>query len=166
LVATGSPGELGLLQALAEVFRANHDAAVGWVKAGSGESLQMLKDGAVDIALVHAPEDEKQAMTEGWAESRVLIGANEFYIVGPESDPAQISHVGGVVDVYQRIAAKGALFISQGDDSGTHRLEKKIWKLAGVVPSGKWYRETHTFMLASLEQANDRGGYFMTDSST
>lgn len=165
-VATGSPGELGLLEALAESFNAEHDVTMCWVKAGSGKSLKLLKAGKVDACMVHAPSAEKQAMKEGWAVGRTLIGSNEFYIVGPISDPAGIASASSVAEAYAKIAKSKSLFLSRGDNSGTNKKELAIWKKADVSPGGEWYVITKDFMMATLEQANKMKGYFMTDSST
>lgn len=165
-VATGSPGELGLLNALAEVFNAKQDGTMCWVKAGSGKSLKLLRAGKVDACMVHAPAAEKKAVAEGWAVGRTLIGSNEFYIVGPASDPAGIVGAKDAADAYARIAKAQAPFMSRGDNSGTNKKELSIWKRAGVSPKGSWYVITKDFMMATLKKANDMNGYFMTDSST
>jgi tungstate transport system substrate-binding protein len=165
-LATGSPGELGLLKELADPFLAANGAALCWVKAGSGESLQFLSSKQVDTIMVHAPAAEKKAVEEGWAVNRTLLGSNEFYIVGPEGDPARIAEAGTAAEAYGKIAAAGARFFSRGDNSGTHRKELAVWKQAGVEPSGAWYIVTEDFMTATLKRANDESGYFMTDSST
>ncbi len=165
-LATGSPGELGLLKELGEAFAKKADARLDWVKAGSGESLAYLKSGQVDMIMVHAPAAEKKAVAEGWAAGRVLIGSNEFFIVGPAADPAHIGHAKTATEAYRKIATAGAKFYSRGDDSGTHKKELSIWKMAGLTPSGDWYIVTKAFMTATLKRANDEGGYFMTDSST
>jgi len=165
-LATGSPGELGLLKVLAETFNEKNKTTLCWVKAGSGKSLALLKAKEVDIALVHAPAAEKAAVQEGWAIKRTLIGSNEFYIVGPESDPAGIKEAKSAAEAYQKIAAAQANFLSRGDNSGTHKKEMSIWKAAGREPSGDWYIVTKDFMMATMKKANDLPGYFMTDSST
>lgn len=165
-LATGSPGELGLLKELGEAFAKKADARMDWVKAGSGESLEYLKSRQVDMIMVHAPAAEKKAVADGWAQGRVLIGSNEFFIVGPAADPAHIAHAKTGAEAYQKIAATQAKFFSRGDDSGTHRKEISIWKMANVIPAGDWYVVTKAFMTATLKRANDEGGYFMTDSST
>ncbi len=90
-LATGSPGELGLLEELATAFNATQGTTMCWVKAGSGKSLKLLQAGQVDIVMVHAPAAEKKAIEDGWAIKRSLIGSNEFYIVGPKNDPAKIA---------------------------------------------------------------------------
>jgi len=165
-LATGSPGELGLLKELGEAFAKKADARLDWVKAGSGESLTYLKAKKVDMIMVHAPAAEKKAVAEGWAQGRVLIGSNEFFIVGPANDPAHIAHAKTGAEAYAKIAAAHAKFFSRGDDSGTHRKELSIWKQANVQPAGDWYIVTKSFMTATLKRANDESGYFMTDSST
>jgi len=165
-LATGSPGELGLLEVLAQEFGQKNSVRLCWRKAGSGASLKMLKAKEVDIVMVHAPAAEKQAVEEGWAIKRSLIGSNEFYIVGPIDDPAGISKAASAADAYQRIAAAKAPFLSRGDNSGTHKKEMAIWQKAGIQPGGDWYIVTKTFMMATLKQADAENGYFMTDSST
>jgi len=165
-LATGSPGELGLLEQLASAFNPDHGTSLCWVKAGSGESLQMLKSGEVDMIMVHAPAAEKQAVEQGWARKRTLIGSNEFYLTGPSADPAGVRGASGAADAFSRIAGAKALFFSRGDNSGTHKKELAAWKLAGIEPSGAWYVVTGQFMMATLKRADAEQGYFMTDSST
>ena len=165
-LATGSPGELGLVKALAEEFNKSHDSTVCWTEAGSGASLKLLQNKQVDMIMVHAPAAEKQAIIEGWAIKRSLIGSNEFYIVGPKSDPAGISKAESAADAYAKIAAAMAKFFSRGDNSGTHKKEMAIWEKAGIQPSGDWYIVTKTFMTETLKMADENNGYFMTDSST
>ena len=165
-VATGSPGELGLLKRLSEEFLPNHQASMCWKKAGSGASLKLLKGKEVDLVMVHAPMAEKQAVEEGWAVKRTLIGSNEFYIVGPKDDPARIAEAKSAAEAYAKIASAQAKFLSRGDNSGTHKKEMALWKKSGVIPSGDWYITTKAFMMATLKKANEINGYFMTDSST
>ena len=165
-LATGSPGELGMLKVLTDVFNSKHDTSMCWRKAGSGKSLQLLKQKEVDVVMVHAPAAEKKAVKEGWAVKRSLIGSNEFYIVGPKNDPANISNVKSAAEAYANIAKTQAKFYSRGDNSGTHKKEMAIWKQAGIQPAGAWYLISKTFMMATLKMANETNGYFMTDSST
>jgi tungstate transport system substrate-binding protein len=116
--------------------------------------------------MVHAPDAVNKAIAEGWATNRTLIGSNEFYIVGPKSDPANIKSATSGADAYSKIAQAQSPFISRGDKSGTHQKEMDIWKKAGISPEGKWYIVTNDFMTASLKRANIENAYFMTDSST
>lgn len=165
-LATGSPGELGLLKELASAFNHKHGTTMCWVKAGSGKSLKLLKAKQVDAVMVHAPAAEKAAVKEGWAIKRSLIGSNEFYIVGPKSDPAGIARAESAADAYAKIAKTKTPFLSRGDNSGTNKKEIGIWKTAKVTPQGDWYIITKDFMMATLKKANEVNGYFMTDSST
>jgi tungstate transport system substrate-binding protein len=165
-LATGSPGELGILKALAEAFNSGKSASMCWRKAGSGESLKLLKDKQADMIMVHAPAAEKKAVEDGWAVRRTLIGSNEFYIVGPPDDPAKISSAKSAAEAYAKIESSQAKFFSRGDNSGTHKKELEVWSKAGISPSGNWYAITKDFMAATLRRADAEKGYFMTDSST
>jgi tungstate transport system substrate-binding protein len=165
-IATGSPGELGLLAELADSFCQKHSVTLCWRKAGSGGSLRLLKQGAVDAALVHAPKAEKQAVAQGWATGRTLIGGNRFYLVGPGPDPARAAQAAGIAQAYARIARIKARFITRADNSGTHKREMAIWRKAGIKPEGSWYLPSRDFMMASLRLAAREKAYFMTDSST
>lgn len=166
ILATGSPGELGLLEELADAFNQDHNSRMCWVKAGSGKSLSLLKAGKVDMAMVHAPAAEKQAVKDGWAAQRTLIGSNEFYLVGPMADKGKVKGAESVAQAYRNIADNKALFYTRADNSGTHKKELSIWQSADIKPAGDWYQPTNDFMRASLKKANANGGYFMTDSST
>jgi len=165
-LATGSPGELGLLKVLGEEFAKKDNTTLCWVKAGSGESMKFLKDKQVDMIMVHAPAAEKKAVEEGWATKRVLIGSNEFYIVGPAEDPAGIKTAKTASEAYKLIAGSKSKFFSRGDNSGTHKKEMDAWQNAGIQPAGDWYIVTKDFMMATLKRADAEKGYFMTDSST
>jgi tungstate transport system substrate-binding protein len=166
VVATGSPGALGLLKALAEPFCQANQCRVKWTKKGSGASLKALKAGEVDMVMVHAPAAEKKAIEEGWATMRTLLGSNEFYIVGPQSDPAGIRKAKSAKEAYTMIAQTKAKFFSRGDNSGTHKKEMEVWEMAGIKPEGPWYIITRDFMGPTLMRADRELGYFMTDSST
>ncbi len=165
-LATGSPGELGLLKMLGEAFDKKEGARLVWIKAGSGASLNLLKSQQVDMIMVHAPAAVNKAIADGWATNRTLIGSNEFYIVGPKNDPANIKTATSGADAYSKIAKSQSNFISRGDKSGTHVKEMDVWKNAGINPSGNWYIVTNDFMTASLKKASSENAYFMTDSST
>ena len=165
-LATGSPGELGLVKVLAEAFSEKNNVSLCWIKAGSGVSLSYLKKKEVDMIMVHAPKAEKEAVKDGWASDRSLIGSNEFYITGPSKDPALIKDSSSAVEAYSRIATKQALFYTRADNSGTHKKELSIWSKALMSPNGNWYTINKDFMLATLKKADTTGAYFMTDSST
>ena len=128
--------------------------------------MRMLKERKVDMVLAHAPAAERQAVADGWAKGRKLIGSNEFWIVGPASDPAGIAKATDASAAMRRIQESGAKFVSRGDNSGTHQKENEIWRAAGLTPGGAGYIVTKDFMTASMKRANDEGAYFLTDSST
>jgi tungstate transport system substrate-binding protein len=165
-IATGSPGELGLLEAIATDFARRHDASVIWFRAGSGQAMNLLRERRVDMVLAHAPPAERRAVAEGWATGRQLIGSNEFWIVGPANDPAKIAEAKDAVDAFRRIEAAKAKKVTRADNSGTHQKEMEIWRLAGIDPKGDWLIPTRDFMTASLKRADAEGAYFLTDSST
>ena len=130
-LATGSPYELGLVDALFDEFKKDIPCELTVTQAGSGASLKLLKEGSVDVVMVHAPAAEEAAVKEGWALHRTYIGANDFVIAGPKSDPAKINNCNSIVCAYQKIAQKGAPFVSRGDNSGTNKKELAIWKQVG-----------------------------------
>ena len=165
-LATGSPGELGLLEVLANNFAITHDATVSWYKAGSGQAMRLLEERKVDMVLAHAPAAERKAVADGWATGRNLIGSNEFWILGPENDPAKVASSADALEAFKRIMDSGAKFVSRGDNSGTHQKENEIWKAAGRTPNASMLIITKDFMTASMKRANDEGAYFLTDSST
>ncbi len=165
-LATGSPYESGLVDALFAEFKKEVPCELNVTKSGSGDSLQLLKSGQVDIIMVHAPEAEQQAVKEGWALNRTYIGGNAFVILGPAEDPAAIKECKDVLCAYKKIAEKKAVFITRGDNSGTHKKELGIWEKTGIKPEGGWYRTSKDFMMASLQKAASEKGYFMVDRST
>ncbi|MDE3208758.1 MAG: substrate-binding domain-containing protein, partial [Pseudomonadota bacterium] len=166
-VATGSPGELGLLRVMAELFlQDNKSVSIAWIKAGTGRSLSLLKTCQVDLAMVHVPFEKQPIIFADTGLKRSIIAGNEFYLVGPRGDPAQVRYAHSIEDAYSRIAAKKCPFISRGDDSGTHQTEMAIWHRTQYHPGGSWYIISHDFMTASLLLANSRKAYFMLDSST
>lgn len=165
-LATGSPGELGLVESLAAEFSRHQPLRLHWYKAGSGAALRMLRAGLVDVVLVHAPDAERDAVAAGWAAERTPIGGNAYYLVGPRDDPAGVRAAPDVIDALRRIAGKREKFLSRGDRSGTHRRELALWHEAGIEPDWPGYAESGDFMAASLRRANAEGAYFLTDSST
>jgi tungstate transport system substrate-binding protein len=165
-LATGSPGELGLIEALAVAFGEKEPAQLAWYKAGSGAALELLRTRNVDLVMVHAPAAEQRAVEAGWAARRTLVGGNAYYLVGPLDDPASIRDSHDVLDAFQRIATAEVKFLSRGDQSGTHREELAFWEAAGFEPDWAGYYASGDFMAASLRMANRDGAYFLTDNST
>jgi tungstate transport system substrate-binding protein len=165
-LATGSPGELGLVRELAARFSDEEPIRLEWYKAGSGTALELLKTGQADLVMVHAPAAEKAAVEAGWAARRTPIGGNAYYLVGPPDDPAGIRSAVDALDALRRIASTGSSFLSRGDQSGTHRRELALWEEAGIAPDWPGYAESGDFMAASLRRAGAEGAYFLTDNST
>lgn len=170
-LATGSPGDLGLIEALALDFSQHTAARVAWYRAGSGQALAMLQAGQVDMVMVHAPDAELQAVQAGWASDRTLVGGNSYYLVGPGDDPAGVDKARDILSAFRNIAATHALFLSRGDNSGTHQRELELWSDADISPTGassrgEWYQTGGGFMLEGLRKAHAMGAYYLTDSST
>ncbi|MCD4842858.1 MAG: substrate-binding domain-containing protein [Methanosarcinales archaeon] len=165
-IATGSPYELGLVDALSTPFNEINNCTIEVTKAGSGASINLGREGKVDLVMVHAPEAEDEFIADGYGLNRTYIMYNDFVIVGPDNDPAEINGITDVADAYEKIAKTKSIFFSRGDNSGTHNKEMHVWNLTGITPEGDWYIITNDFMGATLEMADTQQGYFMTDRST
>ncbi|HTP64452.1 MAG TPA: substrate-binding domain-containing protein [Geobacteraceae bacterium] len=167
LATTTSTQDSGLLDVLIPLFEKESGYFVKTIAVGSGQAMAMGKKGEADVLLVHSPDDEKKFMAEGYGMGRRLIMHNDFIIVGPAGDPARIRGAKNSADAFGRIARSGALFLSRGDNSGTHAKEKKLWKAAGIVPDGqKWYQQTGLGMGETLNVAAEKKGYTLTDRGT
>ena len=166
VLSTGSPYELGLIDALAKPFGSKYNCKVEVIKAGSGKAIKLLRAGKVDVIMVHAKKAEEQLIKDGFGVNRRLVAHNDFVIAGPKDDPAGIRGSKDVAEAYKKIADSKSLFFSRGDNSGTHKKEMAIWKKAGIKPEGNWYKTSGKFMGATLKEAGKAQGYFMTDRST
>lgn len=167
LATTTSTQDTGLLDVLIPIFEKNTGYFVKTIAVGSGQAMTMGQKGEADVLLVHSPAAEKKFMEDGFGVSRRLVMHNDFIIVGPSDDPAKIKGVKSAVEAFKKIAAAQALFISRGDNSGTHAKEKDIWKVAGVKYDGeKWYQQTGLGMGQTLNVAAEKKGYTLTDRGT
>ena len=167
LATTTSTQDSGLLDVLIPMFEKDSGHKVKVVAVGTGQALQMGQDGNADVLLVHAPSSEKTYMDGGFGKDRLLVMHNDFIIVGPASDPAGIRGAKTSADALKRIAQYGTLFLSRGDNSGTHAKEKKLWKTAGINPEGlKWYQQTGLGMGDTLNVAAEKKGYTLADRGT
>ncbi|MCX5826345.1 MAG: substrate-binding domain-containing protein, partial [Deltaproteobacteria bacterium] len=143
LATTTSTQDSGLLDVLIPVFEKKTGYFVKTIAVGSGQAMAMGQKGEADVLLVHSPDAEKKFMAEGYGVNRLIVMHNDFIVVGPPADPAAIKGTKSTVEAFKKIAAAGSLFLSRGDNSGTHSKEKGIWKAAGINPEGqKWYQET------------------------
>ncbi|MDP1778906.1 MAG: substrate-binding domain-containing protein, partial [Anaerolineales bacterium] len=128
---------------------------------------KMGEEGNADVLLVHAPKSEEAFMEAGFGRDRAPVMHNDFIIVGPESDPAKIKGVVSALDALNAIYNSSSLFISRGDDSGTHKKELDVWSKAGLDPKGQvWYLESGQGMGATLTIASEKGAYTITDRGT
>jgi tungstate transport system substrate-binding protein len=166
LSTTTSTQDSGLLDVLVPMFERQTGYTVKTVSVGTGQALALAARGEADVTLVHAPELEKKYVADGKMLNRRLVMYNDFVIVGPEPDPAQIKGEKSAVAALKRIAETGSRFVSRGDKSGTHILETNLWKQAGMTPGGRWYIESGQGMGATLSVADDRRAYTLTDRAT
>lgn len=166
LATTTSTENSGLLDDLLPRFTRETGFDVHVIAVGTGKALRMGRDGDVDVVLVHAPAAEKKFVADGFGEQRLPVMYNDFVLVGPAEDPARVSEAGDAAEALKRIAASGQVFVSRGDDSGTHKKEKALWQAAAVTPSESWYREAGQGMGKVLQMADEMGGYTLTDRGT
>ena len=169
LASTTSTRDSGLLADLLPRFEARTGIEVRVVAVGTGRALELGRRGDVDALLVHDRASEDAFVADGHGQLRRDVMYNDFVIVGPADDPAGLSGMESAAAGLAAIAASKALFLSRGDDSGTHKAELRLWLPAGVDPrpaSGSWYRETGNGMGATLNTAAELGAYVLTDRGT
>lgn len=167
LATTTSTQDTGLLDVLIPIFEKQTGYFVKTIAVGSGQAMKMGEKGEADVLLVHSPEAEKKFIEEGYGINRRLVMHNDFIIVGPPTDPAKIKGVKSSAEAMKRIAKMDSLFLSRGDNSGTHAKEKTLWKKAEITPTGrKWYQETGLGMGQTLSVAAEKEGYTLTDRGT
>jgi len=167
MATTTSTDNTGLLDYLMPKFKEKTGIEVKWTATGTGKALKMGENCDVDVLMVHAPAAEKKFVGEGFGVDRHEIMYNDFVIIGPASDKAGIKGK-SVKDALETIKAKGAIFTSRGDNSGTHQTELSLWKAANLpVPEKEsWYVQTGQGMLTTINIAAERNGYTMTDRGT
>jgi len=163
---TTSTEASGLLTVLLPPFEKANNCKVDVIAVGTGKSLKLGENGDVDVVFVHARPAEDKFVAEGFGVDRRDVMYNDFVIVGSKSDPAKIKEAKTAAEAFKRIAASKVDFISRGDDSGTHQMEKQIWKAAGITPEGKWYIEAGQGMGPVLQMAFDKQGYALADRGT
>jgi tungstate transport system substrate-binding protein len=166
LSTTTSTQDSGLLDILVPLFERQTGYTVKTIAVGTGQALALAGRGEADVVLAHAPALERKYIEDGKMLNRRLVMYNDFVIIGPAEDPAKIKGMATAVDAMKAIAATGSRFVSRGDNSGTHNLEKELWKLAGVQPQAGWYIESGQGMGATLGIADDRKAYTLTDRGT
>lgn len=166
LATTTSTQDSGLLDVLKPEFeKKGYNLKI--IAVGTGAALAMGEKGEADVLLVHAPKSEQKLVDSGVGINYSLVMHNDFVLVGPENDPAGIKNTKTAAEAMKQLFDKGAVFVSRGDDSGTHKKEKALWQEANLDPKGqKWYQESGTGMGATLNIASEKQGYTMTDRAT
>jgi len=167
LATTTSVEDSGLLQTLVPAFEAAFPQyRVSYTAVGSGQALELGRRGDTDALIVHSPDDEATFMADGNGIDRRKVMYNDFVLLGPVSDPADVRAATGAAAAFRRIAASAVPFISRADESGTHRREQAVWKAAGIEPSGSWYTEAGVGMGEALGIASERRAYILSDIAT
>jgi tungstate transport system substrate-binding protein len=167
--STTSTQNSGLFDAILPKFRARTGIEVRVVAVGTGQALKNGRNGDGDVLLVHARAAEDRFVVEGFGIERRDVMYNDFVIIGPPDDPAGIIGGRDAAAALAGIAAAKALFVSRGDNSGTHIKERSLWRAADIDPSnysGTWYREAGSGMGATLNTAVGMGAYTLTDRAT
>jgi tungstate transport system substrate-binding protein len=168
LATTTSVRDCGLLDVLIPAFEQETGIPVAPIAVGSGEAMRMGRDGNADVMLVHDPAGETKMAEDGLLADDTEIMRSKFVIVGPAADPAGLRPLRTGQEVFAGLAAAPATFVSRGDDSGTHRLEKRMWKAAGLEsPEGAaWYVSVGAGMMHALRVAGEKQAYCLTDTAT
>ena len=167
--STTSTANSGLYDYLLPKFKEKTGITVNVVAVGTGQAIKNARNCDGDVLLVHAKPAEEKFVADGYGAKRSDLMYNDFVIVGPPADPAGVAGMKEGPAALRKIAEAKAPFASRGDDSGTHKKEKALWKAAGVDPSsgsGQWYRETGSGMGATLNAGVGMGAYVMTDRAT
>lgn len=163
---TTSTENSGLLAVINPVFEETYDIRLDVIAVGTGKALRLGENGDVDLVFVHAPAAELSFVEKGFGIDRKAVMHNDFVLIGPESNPAQIKPKQPVQEALQQIANTPATFISRGDDSGTHKKELNLWQQANIAPSGSWYIQAGQGMGTVIQMADEKRAYTLTDRGT
>jgi len=166
LGATTTTENSGLLGFILPQFSAETGIRVDVVALGTRQVLAMAANGDLDVVIVHHRPSEDTFMAAGDGDARFDLMFNDFVIIGPSDDPAQVATANTPAQAFARIGAVGAKFVSRGDESGTHLRELSLWQAAGLTPDGRWYSEVGSGMGASLNIAAALSTYILSDRST
>ncbi len=170
LATTTSTENSGLLHYLLPFFETKTGYTVHVIAVGTGKALRMGEDGDVDVLLVHALAAENEFVKKGYGYKRYAVMYNDFVIIGAPNDPAFILKVNSLQAAFKSIQLNKKIFISRGDDSGTHKKEKNIWAAANITAKNlshhKWYREIGQGMGKAIQMADELRAYTLTDRGT
>ncbi|MEM2889760.1 MAG: substrate-binding domain-containing protein [Candidatus Hadarchaeum sp.] len=163
---TTSLYDAGLLDFIAERYFELYHVKLDFIASGTGQALELAKNGDVDVVLTHSPALENKFLKDGVVGGRKIIAYNFFIIVGPPDDPANIEGL-PTIEALTKIAALKVTWVSRGDNSGTHLKEKILWEKAGIEPYGQsWYIESGSGMGQTLGIATEKRAYTLTDTGT
>lgn len=167
VATTTSTEDTGLLNVLGAEFKKASGIELRWIATGTGKALKLGEDCNVDALLVHDPEAEQKFVEAEFGVNRREIFYNDFVLVGPGHDPAAVRGK-RIREALEAIRAKKAPFISRGDRSGTHAMEKRLWESIGasVPEQERWYLQAGQGMMATLHLAADKKGYTLSDRGT
>jgi tungstate transport system substrate-binding protein len=169
LSSTIGPIDAGIVEVLENEFEKETGIRVRHVGAGTGAAINIAKKGEVDLVLVHAKSLEEKFVAEGFGTERIDLMYNDFVIMGPSKDPAGIKGMAVATEALKKIAEKQALFVSRGDNSGTHVAEMALWQKAGMKPAGSWYNiyeKGAAGNAATLQYADQKDAYTVIDRAT
>lgn len=170
LTTTTSTADSGLLDNILPPFEKANNVTVKVLAVGTGQALVLGERGDADLLLIHDRAREEEFVARGYGVSRRDVMYNDFVIIGPADDPANIGDMRRATDAFARIAEAGkmggATFVSRGDRSGTHSKELQVWREMGIKPDGKWYKETGQGMGETLTVANEMEAYTLADRGT
>lgn len=166
LATTTSTQDSGLLDYLLPFFEEAYGVEVDVIAVGTGQALELGQNGDADVVLVHAKAREEAFVSDGYGIERFDVMYNDFIVVGPEDDPAGISNLETAADAFAAIANEERIFVSRGDDSGTHTKELAIWEETSLEPEGDWYIEAGQGMGEVLLMSDEMQGYTLTDRAT
>jgi tungstate transport system substrate-binding protein len=169
VASTTSTQNSGLFDYLLPKFTAETGIEVRVVAVGTGQAIRLATNGDADVLLVHHPASERKFVADGLGLARHPVMHNDFVLVGPAADPAGIRGIADVATALRRIGDGEQIFVSRGDDSGTHKKELELWRAAALDPrpaSGAWYRESGSGMGTTLNTASAMGGYTLTDRAS
>lgn len=166
VASTTSTENSGLFDHLLPLFEEDTGIEVRVIAQGTGQALETGRRGDADVVFVHAKAAEEKFVEDGYGIERVEVMYNDFIIVGPAEDPADIAGGEDAVEAFTAIAETESTFASRGDDSGTNKKELAIWEEAGIAPSGSWYRELGQGMGPTLNTAAQMPAYALADRGT
>ncbi|MCP4220391.1 MAG: extracellular solute-binding protein [bacterium] len=187
MATTTSTENSGLLASIHPVFEKATGIKVKVIALGTGASIKCAEEGNADLILVHARSREDKFIGEGYGLKRFPVMYNDFVILGPKNDPACINGQKDAAKALAQIAAKQTIFVSRGDDSGTHIKEQSLWKASGIAlektskqitkkgkkrsvtalePKGKWYLAIGQGMGNGMNFAFEKQGYTLADRGT